>query len=341
MFSQSRTTEHRSGDDLLSAGLGLDGLRSMLPPAFADAAKPTADELRRRALWSNWRGIADLVPGGGYGDVYGSVASVPGREFSAFATLPGATQPHRVLLQLPDAFDAEQVIADGAWQTWVFGPSLLFMGISSCLRGYFIARRRVSSSSNAQLFEQAVRMAVVFVLIDHFAPMGLSYACGAVLAADTERAALMAEAETAHDPHRIAEIQHRLSDIDAWSAEGRASSILKGLGFDADQQLMPCSAFSGGWRMRVALAGVLFGAAYLIYLNNIHEKEIATKLQKNLSFGITVYSGLAGAVVGMTQITTAGVSSVLVWLIVGGVLNFVAGLPIYLSFKKGIFYGVQ
>ena len=96
-----------------------------------------------------------------------------------------------------------------------------------------------------------------------------------------------------------------------------------------------------GYAALLALAGVLFGVAYLIYLNKIHEKEIATKLQKNLSFGITVYSGLAGAVVGMTQITTAGVSSVLVWLIVGGVLNFVAGLPIYLSFKKGIFYGVQ
>lgn len=79
-----------------------------------------------------------------------------------------------------------------------------------------------------------------------------------VLAADTERAGLMAEAETATDPHRIAEIQARLADIEAWSAEGRAASILKGLGFDADQQLMPCSAFSGGWRMRVALAGVLF-----------------------------------------------------------------------------------
>lgn len=79
-----------------------------------------------------------------------------------------------------------------------------------------------------------------------------------VLQADTERAALMAEAETAQDAHRIAEIQARLSDIDAWSAEGRASSILRGLGFDPEQQLMPCSAFSGGWRMRVALAGVLF-----------------------------------------------------------------------------------
>ena len=79
-----------------------------------------------------------------------------------------------------------------------------------------------------------------------------------VLAADAERAALLAEAETATDPHRIAEIQTRLTDIDAWSAEGRASAILRGLGFDAEAQLRPCSDFSGGWRMRVALAGVLF-----------------------------------------------------------------------------------
>ena len=79
-----------------------------------------------------------------------------------------------------------------------------------------------------------------------------------VLEADTERAALLSEAETAHDPHRIAEIQARLTDIDAWSAEGRAASILKGLGFDNDAQQRPCSDFSGGWRMRVALAGVLF-----------------------------------------------------------------------------------
>ena len=79
-----------------------------------------------------------------------------------------------------------------------------------------------------------------------------------VLAADTERAALLAEAETASDPERIAEVQIRLADIDAWSAEGRASAILRGLGFDEPQQRMPCSAFSGGWRMRVALAAVLF-----------------------------------------------------------------------------------
>ena len=88
-----------------------------------------------------------------------------------------------------------------------------------------------------------------------------------VLSADTERASLMAEAETASDPDRIAEIQTRLSDIDAWSAEARASAILKGLGFDDEQQRMPCSAFSGGWRMRVALAGVLLAQPDLLLLD--------------------------------------------------------------------------
>ena len=88
-----------------------------------------------------------------------------------------------------------------------------------------------------------------------------------VLAADTERAELLAEAERADDPNRIAEIQTRLTDIDAWSAEGRASSILKGLGFSPEKQQMPCSAFSGGWRMRVALAAVLFAQPDLLLLD--------------------------------------------------------------------------
>lgn len=88
-----------------------------------------------------------------------------------------------------------------------------------------------------------------------------------VLSADTERAELLAESETATDPHRIADIQQRLADIDAWSAEGRASAILKGLGFDAEAQLRPCSDFSGGWRMRVALAGVLFAQPDLLLLD--------------------------------------------------------------------------
>ncbi|MDC1398662.1 ATP-binding cassette domain-containing protein [Octadecabacter sp.] len=88
-----------------------------------------------------------------------------------------------------------------------------------------------------------------------------------VLAADTERVSLLAEAETATDPTRIADIQNRLTDIDAWSAEARASSILKGLGFTASEQLQPCSAFSGGWRMRVALAAVLFSEPDLLMLD--------------------------------------------------------------------------
>ncbi|MBP0481009.1 ABC-F family ATP-binding cassette domain-containing protein [Sagittula salina] len=87
-----------------------------------------------------------------------------------------------------------------------------------------------------------------------------------VLEADTERAALMKEAETA-DGHRMAEVQTRLADIDAWSAEARASAILKGLGFDTPEHSNPCSAYSGGWRMRVALAGVLFAQPDLLLLD--------------------------------------------------------------------------
>ncbi|MFT4960571.1 MAG: ATP-binding cassette subfamily F protein 3 [Paracoccaceae bacterium] len=88
-----------------------------------------------------------------------------------------------------------------------------------------------------------------------------------VLAADTERSALLEEAETATDPTRIADIQTRLTDIDAWSAEARAASILKGLGFDDEDQQKPCSDFSGGWRMRVALAAVLFSQPDLLLLD--------------------------------------------------------------------------
>lgn len=124
MFSAERATTHRDGDDLLTAGLGLAGLRALTPPAFADGDAPTASELRRRAVWSNWRGIADLAPGGGYGDVYGSTANVPGREYSAFATLPGAHHPHRVLVQVPDGFDRKRrcvLVAPSSGSRGVYG----------------------------------------------------------------------------------------------------------------------------------------------------------------------------------------------------------------------------
>lgn len=88
-----------------------------------------------------------------------------------------------------------------------------------------------------------------------------------VLEADQERTALMAESLTATDAHRIADIQTRLTDIDAWSAEARAATILDGLGFDTADQQRPTSDFSGGWRMRVALAGVLFAQPDLLLLD--------------------------------------------------------------------------
>ena len=108
MFSATQTTEHRGTDDLLTAGLGIDGLRAMAAPAFDDPAHPTDAERRRRALWNNWRGIADLGPLGGYGTLYGSTQAVPGREFSAEARIEGAHRPHRVLVQVPDAFDTRK-----------------------------------------------------------------------------------------------------------------------------------------------------------------------------------------------------------------------------------------
>lgn len=88
-----------------------------------------------------------------------------------------------------------------------------------------------------------------------------------VLSADKERTALLAEAETAHDPHRIGDIHTRLAEIDAHTAEARASTILKGLGFEKDRQNAPTHELSGGWRMRVSLAGVLFSQPDLLLLD--------------------------------------------------------------------------
>ena len=99
-FTAQRVGTHRDGDDLLTGGLGRDALLNPAAPAPADPEHPTAAELRRRALHANWRGIADLV-----GTVKG-IPNVPGREYHAYARLPGANQPHRVLAQIPDAFDA-------------------------------------------------------------------------------------------------------------------------------------------------------------------------------------------------------------------------------------------
>jgi ATP-binding cassette subfamily F protein 3 len=99
------------------------------------------------------------------------------------------------------------------------------------------------------------------------APSGETALIDVVLAADRERTSLLAAAESETDPTRIAELHTRLADIDAHSAEARAASILAGLGFDSAAQKQPCSAFSGGWRMRVALAAVLFAEPDLLLLD--------------------------------------------------------------------------
>jgi ATP-binding cassette, subfamily F, member 3 len=99
------------------------------------------------------------------------------------------------------------------------------------------------------------------------APAGPRSLLDTVLAADTERATLLAEAEHASDAHRLGDIHARLAAIDAYSAPARAASILAGLRFSPEEQLRPCAEFSGGWRMRVALAAVLFAAPDLLLLD--------------------------------------------------------------------------
>ncbi|WP_430414231.1 ABC-F family ATP-binding cassette domain-containing protein [Parasphingorhabdus sp.] len=99
------------------------------------------------------------------------------------------------------------------------------------------------------------------------APAGQESPLDTVLAADTERAALLEEAEIAADPHRIGEIHERLNMIEAHSAPARAAKILIGLGFDEEAQKQPMDSFSGGWRMRVALAALLFSQPEVLLLD--------------------------------------------------------------------------
>jgi len=99
------------------------------------------------------------------------------------------------------------------------------------------------------------------------APSGQLSLIETVLSADTERARLLAATETETAPQKLAELHARLDEIGAYSAPGRAASILAGLGFSAEEQLRPCREFSGGWRMRVALASVLFASPDLLLLD--------------------------------------------------------------------------
>ncbi|MEA3053416.1 MAG: ATP-binding cassette, subfamily er 3 [Sphingomonadales bacterium] len=99
------------------------------------------------------------------------------------------------------------------------------------------------------------------------APSGEATPFETVLAADVERAALLAEEASCTDLHHIGEIHERLNAIDAYAAPSRAARILVGLGFDEAAQHRPLDGFSGGWRMRVALAALLFSAPDLLLLD--------------------------------------------------------------------------
>ena len=99
------------------------------------------------------------------------------------------------------------------------------------------------------------------------APDGEATPFDTVLAADVERAALMIRSETEEDPDKLGDIYERLIAIDAYTAPARAASILQGLGFDEAMQARPLKSFSGGWKMRVALAALLFSAPDVLLLD--------------------------------------------------------------------------
>ena len=99
------------------------------------------------------------------------------------------------------------------------------------------------------------------------APSGTATPFETVLAADTEREALLKESETEHDPDRLGEVHERLIAIDAYGAPARAARILVGLGFDEEMQGRPLDSYSGGWKMRVALAALLFSGPDLLMLD--------------------------------------------------------------------------
>jgi hydroxybutyrate-dimer hydrolase len=117
----------RTHTDLLSGGLGLEGLRKPSPPP----AGSDAESLRIRALWTNWRGIADLAPGGGYGEFYGKMPAVPGREYSALLRFKGNSQPHRVMVQIPDNYDLQKrclVLSASSGSRGIYGAIALAGG---------------------------------------------------------------------------------------------------------------------------------------------------------------------------------------------------------------------
>lgn len=155
-------------------------------------------------------------------------------------------------------FDQATAAISAGWKVGFVGRN--GSGKSTLLR---MIKRELYAGDDEISLQKGARLGAV----DQEAPASNDSLIDTVLAQDKERAALLLEAETATEAQRIADIQTRLSDIDAHSAEARAGAILSGLGFSAEAQARPCAEFSGGWRMRVALAGVLFSAPDLLLLD--------------------------------------------------------------------------
>ncbi len=175
------------------------------------------------------------------------------------------------------------------------------LAISSGMKMGLVGRNGTGKSTLFRLIKGEVspddgainlRKGARFGVVDQEVPSGPQSLLATVLAADKERSRLLTEADTAQDPMRIAAIHARLSDIDAWSAEARAGMILSGLGFSSKDQMRPCADFSGGWRMRVALAAMLFAEPDLLLLDeptNYLDVEGAVWLESH----IKTYSGTA------------------------------------------------
>ncbi len=153
--------------------------------------------------------------------------------------------------------NASAFIADG-WKVGVIGKN--GTGKSTLLK---LIREEVGKPNSPIKLKRGARMGFVAQEV----PANETPMMEMVLEQDLERHALMTEAETATDPDRIGYIHSRLLDIDAYSAEARAAEIMVGLGFKQDDLYKPAGEFSGGWRMRAALAGVLVSQPDLLILD--------------------------------------------------------------------------
>ena len=164
--------------------------------------------------------------------------------------------------------------------TYRLGPRMLFDGASAAIptgaRTGFVGRngtgkttlfRMIAGDLHPESGTLQIPNRMRLGQVEQEAPGGPTTLIDFVLDADRERAALLGEADTATDPNRIAEVHARLVDIEAHAAPSRAATILQGLGFDEAAQNRALSEFSGGWRMRVALAAVLFTRPDLLLLD--------------------------------------------------------------------------